>query len=236
MSEKLKPTQEEIGIEKSQGKIDKMKFEMPQVGKEYFKNYLKENYENYYLQTDLVKSQRNIDHLDGIGYKYNTNLRKFLFDLFSSQAEIAVSKKPEADKKAEFKEAAEKFFEPLAKKKENKVLLIKYNSEKTNLSRELERINQNNFISKEEKTKRKGPVEQKLLELSRLRKKPEKQMKITDSGVLLQFVPGYWTDLYKTFPDGMQSPENLQEFNKKWEIEKLDKNLGKLFEDLDKSF
>lgn len=100
---------------------------------------------------------------------------------------------------------------------------MNYNYEKESLSTELEKINQNKFISKDEKINRKKPVEQRLLELSRLRKETEKDIKIADSGILLHFIPGYQTDLHK-------NPGS----EKEWTEKNLDKNLNKLFADLEK--
>lgn len=136
---------------------------------------------------------------DNPSSKYNKLLKRVLWEVLSTEIknEVPLSypkERSEDDVRGYLHKFFDEFFSPLINKGENEKKLEEYDKEKKELVPKLNWINQNPMFSKEKKKTERAPIENRLLELSRLRKQIEEQIKLKSAEKLLYFIPGYQKD------------------------------------------
>lgn len=195
------PIKEEVKIkEKSEFQL-RLAQEIKDEMMRYVRNYLKPDpryYRNYFVGFDLESELDILTQRYKPSPEYNKILRGALFTVLNIKGQIEEGAPPlrqdwEGSRKF-LRRAFDEFFSPLTERKRLEKELEKNKVEKELLSKELIKINEANLF-KEERKKKKGPIETRLVELSRLRKPLEEKLKFPD--VLLEFIPGYRTDLIK---------------------------------------
>jgi hypothetical protein len=225
------------------------KFKLPETAADYM-HLLVEKEKSFLFSPQETNTRETLEDLgilssqENPSSKHNKLLKSVLFNVLKAKSlgkGTDILSKHSEESVEYLHKSVDDFFSPIVNRGENEKKLEEYNKEKEELVSRLNWINQNPMFSKEEKKKERAPIENRLLELSRLRKQIEERIKLKSAEKLLYLIPGYQKDFdeHQERIKEMHPSESLKEslendFNEKWVAEKLEKKLEKLRKDLEK--